>query len=269
MPDDRTPKQKPLSKTGTNAVTIVQERDRRLMFALSILRIIDRKQASLVARFHSVTRVNARLLKLARMGLLKRFFFVSDLGGKKAVYCLSKKGSELIGVTPNGLTRPEDSFLIGDRFTAHQLAVNAVYCAAFCSYIEDAAAKNWRTFQKAISPAAPVIPDAYFEINSSETVRPMFLEVDRGTEGLPVWNKKVKEYLHLAVSGEFERLFSYPRFAVLLVTASERRMRSLRAEVSRATVKLFYFSTLERLEQQGFWSAVWLRPQGDQPQSLT
>lgn len=97
----------------------------------------------------------------------------------------------------------------------------------------------------------------------------MFLEVDLGTEGLPVWKKKVSEYLRLAASGEFERLFSFPRFAVLVVTASEWRMQSLRKETAKITSKLFYFSTLHRIEQQGFWSKVWLRPEGEEPQSLT
>jgi hypothetical protein len=62
-----------------------------------------------------------------------------------AVYSLSKKGTELIGTTPNGIQRSADSFLIGIKFVAHQLAINEVFCAAhFDAYIKDRAVKNWR-----------------------------------------------------------------------------------------------------------------------------
>ncbi len=220
--------------------------------------------------FNSLTRVNTRLLKLGRAGLLKRFFFVSALGGKRAIYCLSKKGAELIGTHPNAVNRPPDSFLIGDKFTAHQLAINQVYCAA-CSplYIEGRKVQNWRGFAKPLSASVPLIPDAYFEICSNEMTRPVFLEVDRGTEGLPVWTKKINEYLSLAALGEFERLFLKPRFAVLVVASSERRMQSLRAHVRTITPKLFYFTTIEKITTQGFWTPIWLRPEGEHSQSLT
>jgi hypothetical protein len=100
-------------------------------------------------------------------------------------------------------------------------------------------------------------------------IRPAFLEVDRGTEGLPVWNKKIKEYIGLAASGEFERIFQKPRFSVLVITVSEKRMQSIRTEIKKATAKIFFLSTLERICTQGFWSAIWLRPEGDDFQSLT
>ena len=267
MPERHILKTNQPSKTGTKAL-ILQNRDKTLLEALSTLKLIDRKQAAQVARFNSLTRVNSRLLKLTQAGLLKRFFFVGELGGKRAVYSLSKKGAALIGASTSGLSRPQDSFLIGDRFVAHTLALSQAYCAAFCSSTETGNAKNWQTFKNAVSPSVPLVPDAYFEIHTKNNVHPVFLEVDRGTEGLPVWHKKVTQYWQLAASGEFERLFKHQRFAVLVVAASERRMHSLRAETAKITSKLFYFSTLHRIEEQGFWSSVWLRPEGAEPQSL-
>jgi hypothetical protein len=234
------------------------------------LRILDRNQTSVIAGFKSITRVNTRLQKLAKAGLLRRFFFISALGGKKAIYSLSKKGADLIGVTPNGINRPKDSFLIGDKFVAHQLAINQVYCAAcFDAHIEDRTLQEWRTMSEPLSKNIPLIPDAYFEIHIRDTVRPIFLEVDQGTEALKVWNEKINCYLSLAASGEFERIFQRPRFAVLIVTASERRQESLRAYIRKVTSKLFYFSTLEKTSTPGFWSEIWLRPEGEHIQSLT
>lgn len=256
------------SKTGSNARVIIQGRDRTLMQALSVLRILDRNQAAILSGFKSLTRINARLLKLTSAGLLKRFFFVSALGGKKAIYCLSQKGAELFDLPNSGINRPKDSFLIGDKFTAHQLAINQVYVALHSPHIYEYKMGSWQTFSKPLSSAVPILPDAYFEICFNDTTRPMFLEVDQGTEGLAVWNKKIEGYLSLATTGEFLRLLGRPRFAVLVVAISERRMQSLREHVRKVTTKLFYFSTLDKITTQGFLSCIWLRPESDQVQSL-
>ena len=260
-------RQKP--SRGGDERLILQKRDLRLLETLSILRIADRNQTSKIAGFNSTTRVNARLLKLARAGILKRFFFVSNLGGKKAVYSLSKKGADLIGKAANLINRPQDSFLIGDKFVAHQLAINEVYCAAHAGiYIEQMEVKNWRSFKHPFSQATPVIPDAYFEVHLNGMISPIFLEVDRGTEGIPVWNIKVKRYVSLAASGEFERIFDHPRFSVAVVVASKRRMHSLRKYTAKITSKLLYFTTLEEIERRGIFAPIWFRPDGDQLQSL-
>src|SRR6267142_1888604 len=226
MQESQAIKPKAVSTNGNSPRIVLQARDLRLFGALATLRLVDRRQAALLGGFASVTRVNARLLKLKQSGLLKRFFFVSALGGKRAIYCLSKKGAEVIGILPNGINRTSDSFLIGDKFVAHQLAINEVYCAARTQENETVSAiKNWRTFSRPLSVSVLIIPDSYFEIHTSETVRPMFLEVDQGTEGLPVWNKKINQYIALATSGEFDHLFQRLRFAVLVVAPSERRVQ--------------------------------------------
>jgi hypothetical protein len=256
-------------RIGTDAHIILQQRDIKLLGALSILRIVDREQATLICGFKSLTRVNTRLLKLRRAGLLKRFFFVSALGGKRAVYSLTKKSAALIGSASNEINRPTDSFLLGDKFVAHQLALNQVYCAClFQPHPTGVTIRGWRIFAEPLSPSFSLVPDAYFQIHSTETVRPMFLEVDLGTEGLAVWNKKIEQYLNFAASGEFERLFSLPRFSVLIVTTSERRLQSLCSFISKITTKVFYLSTFEKLQRQGFWYSIWFRPEGEHPQSL-
>jgi hypothetical protein len=213
--------------------------------------------------------VNTRLLKLRRAGLLKRFFFVSAEGGKRAIYSLTRRSAELIGTGLNDIKRPADSFLLGDKFIAHQLALNQVYCSCLFKPPPSAiSVKSWRTFRKSLSPAHPVIPDAYFEIHSNESVRPMFLEVDLGTEGLTVWNNKIEQYLNFAASGEFAGQFQNNRFSVLIVVDREPRLHSLRASISKVTAKLFYLTTFQRIKDHGFWAAIWLRPEGEQTQSL-
>lgn len=256
-------------RTGTERL-ILQKRDFWLFNALSILRIVDKQQAASICGFNSSSRASERLLKLRRAGLLKRFFFVSSAGGKKAIYCLTKNSADLIGVRLNAIHRPSDAFLIGDRFVGHQLTINEGYCAAAIRrHASDPAVSSFRLLSMPISEASSLIPDAYFEINTDSFIRPMFLEVDLGTERLSIWNEKIKQYLNLASSGEFERLFAKPRFSVLVITISNGRMHSLRNHTRKSTSKLFYFTTLQAIKEQGFWHSIWFRPEGEQAQPLT
>jgi hypothetical protein len=55
---------------------------------------------------------------------------------------------------------------------------------------------------------------------------------------------------------------------VLVIAPSERRAESIRKTVSKQTQKIFWFTTLEQIKREGFWSAVWLRPEGGQKLSL-
>ena len=96
----------------------------------------------------------------------------------------------------------------------------------------------------------------------------MFLEVDRGTEAQAVWRQKVAYYVQLAASDEFVKRFRQPQFRVLVVASSERRRANIRATVAKTTDKVFWFTTLEIIHRDGFWSPVWLRPTGDQRHSL-
>jgi hypothetical protein len=96
----------------------------------------------------------------------------------------------------------------------------------------------------------------------------MFLEVDLGTEALSVWRQKTASYLQLAVSGEFVKRFRQPQFRVLAVANSERRLANIRATIAKSTDKIFWFTTFDVINRDGFWSPGWLRPSGDQRYSL-
>jgi hypothetical protein len=127
---------------------------------------------------------------------------------------------------------------------------------------------RWQNFQYPLSDTLPLIPDGYFEINSSQGIRSSFVEIDLGTEALPVFAKKASLYLQLATSGDFPKLFSRAQFRVLVVTTSASRLNNLRAVVAKLTDKIFWFTTLENLTAENLWSTAWLRPAGDQLQSL-
>src|SRR5437016_13917575 len=108
-----------MSGNRGRAGLVIQERDRRLLTELGTMRIIDRESAKLVAGFGSTTRANTRLLKLTRAGVLRRFFTGTVASGRKAVYTLSPKGAEAVHAQFEGIKRPSERLILGDRFVEH------------------------------------------------------------------------------------------------------------------------------------------------------
>ncbi len=246
---------------GSNRGMVIQERDRHFLRELSLMRIVDREQVKVVAGFDSTTRANARLLLLTNAGLLKRFFVGTRAGGAKALYSLSEKGAQLVGVPATGPRRADDQALIADFFVEHQLATNQVYCAAKYGVTpRDVAFRQWRTFPKHPSAGLHLIPDGYLELETFGGVLGAFVEVDLGHERLKVWSGKVHNYLDLATSGKFTEEFHQNRFRVLAVVSSPNRLESLRKATALITEKIFWFATLADIERDGLFSSIWLRP---------
>src|SRR5579862_5854132 len=118
------------SMTGNNRVGMVlQERDRHLLSELAVMRTIDHDMARVVAGFGVKRRASFRLLQLTRAGLLRRFFVGSVAHGRKAVYTLSAKGTELVNAKFGGIHRASGRLVVGDAFVAHQTGINEIYLA--------------------------------------------------------------------------------------------------------------------------------------------
>jgi len=257
--------------TGNNRHGFVlQDRDRRLLRELAVMRVIDREQAKCVAGFGSTPRVNSRLLGLTRAGLLRRFFLGTRGGGQKALYALSQAGAKLIDAPFRGPRKAQNEVLVADFFITHQLSINEVYCSLKFKPTLGTVAKfgKWLSFYDPVESGTRLIPDGYVEILTTQKPLAAFLEVDLGNESLSVWKAKVDNYLRYAVTGNFEKRFDLPQFRVLVVTNTARRMHSLRAATLSLTEKIFWFSTLESVARDGVWAPVWLRTNSEQLQSL-
>ena len=258
-------------RNGNNrAGVVLQPRDRKLLQELAVMRVIDRDQAKRVASFGSTTQVNARLLRLTRAGLLRRFFLGTKGGGQKAIYALSQAAAKLVDVPFRGPRRRNDEVIVADFFVAHQFAINEIYCDL--QYrpipIPEAKFEKWISFNKPLDSSTHLIPDGYIDIRTPQRTLAAFLEVDLGNEGLSVWKRKVESYLQYAISGEFEKQFGQLQFRVLVVANTARRMRSLQAATISLTDKIFWFSTFESIAQTGFWSPVWVRHKNGERQPL-
>jgi hypothetical protein len=253
--------------TGTKPTgLLLQPRDHRLLAAFAHIRVLDREMAKSVAGFHSTTRANTRLLQLTRAGLLRRFFIGTVGSGRKAVYTPTQKAFPLATLNKS-LNRKQDQTVIADLFVEHELGVAEIFVTVgYKSAPQGIKSKHWLTFDKPVTPGGP-IPDGYFELEAGG-IRAQFVEVDLGTETLKIWQKKIASYIQLAASGDFSRIFGPQQFRVLVVMKSERRLGHLRSLIAKNTTKIFWLTTLELIRGQGFWSAIWLRPTGDERQSL-
>jgi len=249
---------------------VIQERDRHLLSEIGLLGDIDRETASVIGPFGSATQAKQRLLELTRAGFLSRYFVGTISGGRKAIYRLSPKGSALLGIPTTPPARKPRDHIAKDLFLDHRLKTNSIFLKVKYLPIPIASVRfcSWRSFVSPLSKAIGLIPDAYFEVESSAGVRCMFLEVDLGTEVLQVWERKVRRYLQLATSGQFAEVFQQIQFRVLVVTDSARRLENIRAVVSKSIDRVFWFTTFELINREGFWSSIWLRPVGEEKQPL-
>jgi hypothetical protein len=248
--------------TGSKrTTTVLQERDLRLIEALQSMRVVDREQAKVVAGFKSTRRANNRLLQLTQAGFLKRAF----VGSRQAVYWLP---NEILQRGGKGKEQPHEPAAL---FLRHRQEINRVHLLVKYQRlpVPNFRFLTWRSFRQPLSQTVPLIPDGYFELGASpQGVRPMFVEVDLGTEAVPILARKARLYLELAKSGEFAKLFGRPQFRVLVITTSVDRLLNIRAQIAKQTDKIFWFTTLAVVKPERFWGAVWLRPVGDQLQTL-
>jgi len=256
--------------TGTSSVrVIVTPRDIDFLEQLADAKVLDREQFQTVAGIRRINRANALLGRLHAARLIRRHYVGTASRGCKAIYSLSTKGAQLIGRQNFcRLQHPENKFLIGDSFTAHQSAVNWVWVSARYRCPVGIEFLRWLNFQEPLTSALAIIPDGYFEFRAAGEIRAQFVEVDLGTESSKAWSHKVEEYLKLAGSGEFSRLFHQNRFRVLVTAPSERRLQNIRGVVRKHTPKIFFFIDQNTIYRDGLFTSSWLRPEGEERCSL-
>lgn len=240
--------------------TIIQERDRRILRELGMMRVMTRDQAKTIGGFTSDSRVNRRLLQLLRAGLLRRIIF-----GSTRLYSLSRKGAFAAGVEYWHLRRRNEEIITADYFLPHQLAVNDVVIGLkYGSWPQGFVFERWRSFREPLTRSSGLIPDGYAEIRfpSGEIVG-FFLEVDLGGEHGKIWRQKANRYLSFILSGHLEELFGVQRCRILVLLQSERRCHSIRKAVAEVVDKLFWFASMDAVRKEGFFAPIWLRPTGD------
>jgi hypothetical protein len=197
--------------------------------------------------------------------LLHRFFMGSVAAGRKAIYTLSQKGGLLTNSEYRRISRSHGKTLVGDLYIEHQMRINEVYTTVKHRRLPTGVRfLGWRVFHEPFNQTTRLIPDGYFETETTAGVRPMFLEVDLGHQAMRVWEQKARAYLQFAISGDFTRVLRHPQFRVLVITTSQRRLAKIRATIAKQTGKIFWLSDFQTINRASIWSTVWLRPKGDQ-----
>ena len=256
---------------GTKRLVILQRRDLTLLWELgTILRAVDREQASVVTKWKSVTRANSRLLLLYRAGWLDRFFVGTINGGRRAIYTLSRQGAIRIGAPYRGIRRKAGRWFSSDLFVEHQLHVNSILLAAKYGALPSEQIRFLRSqaFYEPICAAIPLQPDGYFEMETPRGISASFIEIDLGNEPQRIWRAKIQRYVQLAISGEFAKIFNQPQFRVLVIADSGRRAEQIRRTAGSVIDKIFWFTSFESIHRDGLWSPIWIRPTGERRHSL-
>jgi hypothetical protein len=99
------------------------------------------------------------------------------------------------------------------------------------------------------------IPDAWIQYTGGE----VFIEVDRGTEHLPVLKRKLANYVAFQESGRYERLFPGCMFKVLVLTTTEERIASLE---DLSCSKDIWFCTMEEFVRESLYHEHWFAQSG-------
>jgi hypothetical protein len=156
--------------------------------------------------------------------------------------------------------RKNNGLYSGDLFLEHQLLLNDIYLSIHAAS-PAVTVQNWQTFEKPL-PDSAIIPDAYCEIVKDQSIKPVFLEVDKATESKKTWEKKVANYLSFALSSAFEKHFHHSQFRVLVITTAQQPLRRIQSAIAEQTSKVFYLTTFSQVKTSGFLSAIWQRPSG-------
>jgi len=256
------------------------DRDKRIVEAVYQLRFLTRDQIKkLEFEEGSMTACQRRLSLLFHNGYLSAVHkpIPTGYGSSKRIYCLSKKGADLI------------SYLYGEReareikwnkkqnqvenfFIEHTLAINDVRIAFLKAVLKtkdydlfwfnEKDVKAWK--EKIEDPENPnktiaITPDAFFYLLGQEKKAYYFLEVDRATESNQRWRNKVRGYVEYVNSGKYQKRFQTSALRVLTITTSEERMTNLiQTTESVENAYFFLFATFEQIKEKNIiFDSLW------------
>jgi hypothetical protein len=222
----------------------ITARDIRIVRAVYEMRFMTREQVQELEFSPSTASFcKRRLTLLYHHGFLDRKFIPApgSLGSTRAIYCLDRKGAELVAhelaVNPSDLDwRPK----LSDRelyFLQHTLAINDFrICAMLCAH-QSGLALDWtdeRTLRrremrdyvpdpKSRGQNLAVVPDGYFTLTSERSAPAFALELDRATVEEKPFKAKVRAYGEWKRTGAYSQRFGTDSLRVLFVIASTKR----------------------------------------------
>jgi len=259
---------------------ILTERDKRIIGWVYQLRFLTSDQTKLL-EFSGGSMTACR----RRLALLYHNSYLSALqkpvptgyGSAKRIYCLSRKGKELIehihdGADLKDIKWTEKRNIVADFFIGHVLAINDVRIAFISgvrknknyalSWVPEWEIKSWK--EKVEDPensgkALPITPDAFFEIRGQKNRACYFLEVDRATETNRRWRDKVKGYVEYVRSGKYYKRFKSESLRILIATTTPERLNNLLKTTKGVDYSDFFlFTTFKRIKDNNvLFDNIW------------
>lgn len=234
------------------------ERDRAIVREIARFGVMSRDQLMRLKFFRSKTRANERLKRLVGEGYLAARRQPLSVGGPRFVYLPGR-------LLDDGRDIRRRFADVSDLFLAHQLGLVDIRLA----FEQHATLARWLAEKDLASLSLGLVPDAYLEYEVQALTFCAFVEYDRGTEALGRVERKVRAYLALAHTGQFERAFTRKFFRVLMVADTAGRLATLSQTTTRLTERVFRFTTLNDLTHHGPLASIWRRPGATTLESLT
>jgi hypothetical protein len=223
-------------------------RDLAILRQVAELRLMSARQIQAVhfgeaahGNVQAATRARQRVLeRLTRDGLLTRL--ERRIGGVRAgsagfILGLGGIGQRVLALDGSRRRAYEPSY----RFVDHTLAVSQLIVDVMVSerrglldlLVSEVEPKCWREFAGLGGGRRLLRPDAFFVLGSGEYELRWFVEVDRGSESLPVLIRKCRVYASYYQSGkeQVEHDGVFPR--VCWIMPDELRAERLRAAIER------------------------------------
>jgi hypothetical protein len=222
---------------GHSPLTVVTPADEELLRVLCLYSLLTIEQVTrLLYSPGSLRFVGARLRRLAEAGYLQRQRLpTTTLGGAPWLYSLARKGASYLART-SYLDPADIRHALGDEhsslFIQHRLAVNDVLIALEvlaqqCPEINIADLRpEWRLrttplrTHLADGRLSQVLFDAWVDMHIDQRLRMCIaLEVDRGTEGLTAFQRKIEAILAM-LDGAYQEWFSAESLTVAVITTA-------------------------------------------------
>jgi hypothetical protein len=222
----------------------ITARDIRIVHAVYEMRFLTREQVQKLEFSPStVSFCKRRLTLLYHHGYLDRKFIPAQgsFGSTRAIYCLDKKGAELVAhelaVSPLDLdwraklsdrelyflqhTLGINDFRICANLYAHQSGVSLVWTDERA--LRRREMRDYVADPKAKGQNLAVVPDGYFTLTSDGSIPAFALELDRATVEEKPFKTKVRAYGEWKRTGAYAQRFGTDSLRVLFVIASTKR----------------------------------------------
>ncbi len=229
--------------------------------------LLSGKQISTLFPDRSPRNIRYRLHRLALQGFISSRLFPAHYNVPKLpLYFAGPKAPEALSIESSDafLKHRKRAIYMKDRAIPHFLLIQSAYGKLLSETRQSTVCQLtswihpydplWNTFQ---DYGLQFRPDAYGEIRIHTLTVPFFLEIDTGEErGAPL-KHKFDKYNEYALSGNFQHHFSLPKFRLLFITTSPRRIRELLRITTPHLSHVFWFATFEDFLQKSLLESYW------------